>query len=212
MGKSSMTASAIAFDFGSIYAEKSRADEVKVLFVMNKPPRKNQRGPRANDKPGGWGCPTGQAESGEAPERTVLREMKAESGYSGSVIGELFTVEKPRISNTIFVYLVEPGDCPGNITECEEIAGMRWMSLREILSAPPAQTKTGERDPEGVYTSHVNRLLDAIYMMLEAPESLTESVKILTWIKKNPREIKALGEAMDEILSDRKFDHWFPEN
>lgn len=197
------TVSAVAFDF--------YFDEPRVLLVKNKkPPRKSMEG-----KPGGVGLPTGQLESKETMLHAVERETEDESGCSVSeIIGKLFVVKKTLkvfrknnpenlpshlnydlVPNEIHVFLVEATDSLGKVREIDEIDSSfePWVPLREVFKMPLAQNKSGsDRNPNGIYFSHLQRLYRAIESMVYNPEEeLVDGVAIKQWLEPNRHLLKS---------------------
>lgn len=199
-----LTISAIALDFDFVTSDssKSRADEIKVLLVKNKkPPRKSKEG-----KPGGCGLPTGQFESKEVALHAVKRETEEETGcLVKKVIGKLFVIHKMLkidgnpVPNDIHVFLIEASEPIRRVTETNEIdpSFEPWISLRQVFEMPFAQDKNmGNKNPNGIYFSHLQRLYRAIESMVFSPEDLLEGEAATEWLRPNR---KSLLDAMADL-------------
>lgn len=201
------TVSAVAFDFDFVTSDpsKSRADEIRVLLVKNKKPsRKSKEG-----KPGGFGLPTGQLESKENMIKALERETRDESGcLVRKVIGKLLMINKrlmingDPIPNEIHIFLVEASEPLSRIREVDEIDGSvdPWMTLQQVFKMPLAQDKGGtNKNPNGIYFTHRQRLYDSIESMVFHPEDLIEGETIKQWIKPNRKYLK---DAMADLDRD----------
>lgn len=201
-----ITVSAVAFDFDGTGSDPARwADEIKVLVVKNKkPPRKSKEG-----KPGGRGLPTGQVDQGENIKSALGREVWQESGYKvKKFVGELFVVnkllriEEEVVPNDIHVFLTEIYDLGGKVTEIDEIDASidPWTSLREIFEMPLAQNREGgNKNPDGIYYSHRQRLYWAIDYMFYGPNPDLKQVK-----EKRIVYTETDGEAIAKWMTDER--------
>lgn len=202
-----LTASAVAidFDFTTSDPSKSRADEIRVLLVKNKkPPRKSKEG-----KPGGVGLPTGQFESKESASKAVERETEDETGcLVEGFIGKLFVVNKRLkidgeiVPNEIHVFLVRASEVLYKVRETDEIDGSvePWTPLRQVFQMPFAQDRGGDnKNVNGIYFSHVQRLYRAIESMVYSPEELIDGEAIKRWLEPNRRHLVA---AMADLERD----------
>ena len=70
---------------------------------------------RAKQAPGEWIFPKGHVEAGEEAPDTAIRELKEESGYEGSVVRPVGSLEFAHGSRRMRVayFLVETGDRTG---------------------------------------------------------------------------------------------------
>jgi hypothetical protein len=186
-----LTASALTLNFDLVSDDP--AGEIKVLLVKNRP---------GKEKPGGWGFPTGQVESCESLTKTLERETKNESGFSvREILGKLFVITKPRIMNRIHLFLVEITDLSIGIIEKDEIenSGEPFKSLREILQMLTAVSADGSvRNPNGIYHSHVERLLEALNKLLFSPEELEDPGGVAPWVNEHRDELTAALESLDK--------------
>ena len=209
------TVSALAFDFDFTTTDpsKSRADEIKVLLIKNKkPPRNSKEG-----KPGGVGLPTGQLESKESMLHAVKRETEDESGCSiTKIVGKLFVINKRLqidgnpVPNEIHVFLVEASDSLRKVREIDEIDSSfePWVPLRQVFEMPLAQNKSGnDRNPCGIYFSHIQRLYRAIECMVYNPEELVDGTDIKRWLEPNR---KALMSAMVDLAKAGLLEKFLP--
>jgi hypothetical protein len=188
-----LTISAVALDFDFVTSDpsKSRADEIKVLIVKNKKPRRNSK----EGKPGGFGLPTGQLESKEAMLHAVERETEDESGCSVKrIVGKMFVINKllkiddNPVPNEIHVFLIEASEAMNRIREIDEIDGSvePWVPLRQVFEMPMAQDKNGgSRNTSGIYFSHLQRLYRAMEDMVFSPEDLIEGETVKLWLEPN---------------------------
>lgn len=183
------TVSAIAFDFDF--------NEPRVLLVKNKkPPRKSKEG-----KPGGVGLPTGQLESKEDMIEALKRETRDESGCSvKKVIGKFFLVNKliktddGFVPNEIHVFLVEASDSLSKVREIEEIDASfePWVPIKQAFEMSLAQNRGGsDRNANGIYFSHLQRLYRAIECMVFYPEELEDGEAIKKWLEPNRHLLKS---------------------
>ncbi len=205
--KTIFTVSAIAFDFDLVTSDpsKSRADEIKILLPKNKkPPKRSKEG-----KPPGFGLPTGQLESKEAMLHALKRETEDETGCSVTkIIGKLFVVNKHlkidgnSVPNEIHVFLVEASDTLHKVREVEEIdaSAEPWILLRQVFEKPFAQDKSGgNKNPNGIYFSHLRRLYNAIESMVYSPEDLIDGEAVKRWLEPNRRYLMG---AMSDLQKD----------
>ncbi len=95
-----------------------------------------------------WGLPKGLVEEGEAAEEAALREVREETGYSGSIrepLGEVsywFVWEGERIRKTVHFFLMDDsGAAPGE--RDHEMEEVRWFPLKE---APRVAGFRSEKD------------------------------------------------------------------
>ncbi|WP_327380330.1 NUDIX hydrolase [Streptomyces sp. NBC_01212] len=95
-----------------------------------------QRSEREKFLPGAWGVPCGKIEFGEELKDAVLRELKEESGLSGTVrslVGSSrFMSEKDGVSlhNVQLNYVVT--DLDGSVQLDESSQDHRWLRLSEL--------------------------------------------------------------------------------
>ena len=210
-----LTISAIALDFDFVTSNpsKSRADEIRILLVKNKkPPRKSKEG-----KPGGFGLPTGQLESKENMLEAVKRETRDESGCSVKrIIGKLFVVNKrlviddSPVPNEIHVFLIEASEPLSRIREIDEIDGSiePWVPLRQVFEMPFAQDKGGgNKNPNGIYFSHLRRLYNTVESMVFSPEDLIGGEAVRQWLKPNRRHLMG---AMADLEKDGLLKDFLP--
>ena len=179
-----------------------------------KPSRKSKEG-----KPGGFGLPTGQLESKEAMLHAVERETQDESGCSvGKIVGKLFVVNKrikiddQTVPNEIHVFLVEASEPLCRIREVSEIDGSvePWTPLRQVFEMSLAQDKGGgNRNPNGIYYSHLRRLYNAIESMVFYPEDLLEGEAVKQWLEPNRQSLMA---AMNDLEKDGLLESFSPQN
>jgi 8-oxo-dGTP pyrophosphatase MutT (NUDIX family) len=87
-----------------------------------------------------WGLPKGLVEPGESPEETAAREVREETGYSGTIrsaVGDVsywFVWEGTRIRKTVHFFLMEADDeLPG--ARDQEMEEVRWFPLEEAADA-----------------------------------------------------------------------------
>ena len=83
-----------------------------------------------------WGLPKGLVEPGESPEVAALREVREETGHTGSIrepLGEVsywFVWEGERIRKTVHFFLMDDnGEPPGE--RDQEMEEVRWFALDE---------------------------------------------------------------------------------
>ena len=81
-----------------------------------------------------WGLPKGLVEEGESPEEAALREVREETGHSGTIrepLGEVsywFVWEGDRIRKTVHFFLMDASDEePGE--RDHEMEEVRWFDL-----------------------------------------------------------------------------------
>src|SRR3989344_1627966 len=194
----SVSAIALNFDLVSSDPNLSRADEIRVLLPKNKkPPRGSKEG-----KPPGFGIPTGQTESKETIESTVERETKDETGYPVTrIIGKAFVIHKHWIPNEMHIFVVENSDYSVGVREKEEIDWTvePWHILREVFSMPHAQDKFGgNKNPNGIFYTHRQRLFRVIETMLRHPQDLIDGDKIAQWVKPYRKDLLS---AMEDLQS-----------
>ena len=197
--KTIRTVSAVAFDFDFVTSDpsKSRADEIRILVPKNKKPSRNSK----ERKPGGFGLPTGQLESQEAMLHAVERETEDETGCPvRKIVGKFFVVQRKLriddkfVPNEINVYLIEASGVMHRVRESDEIDPSvdPWISLRQVFEMPFAQDKSGSnRNPNGIYFSHLLRLYCAIDSMVFDPGDLVDGEPISQWLKPNRRALIA---------------------
>jgi len=194
-----LTVSAIAFDFDFTTSNpsRSRADEIKVLLVKNKkPPKRSKEG-----KPPGIGIQTGQFESKEAALSAAERELEDETGCQmRRSVGKLFVMHKRLkidgdfVSNEIHVFLVEASEPLRKVREVDEIDASfePWVPLRQVFEMPFAQNRGGgNKNPNGIYFSHLRRLYSAIESMVFYPEDLIDGEAVKQWLKPNRESLVA---------------------
>ena len=86
-----------------------------------------------------WSLPKGHIEDGESAEETAMREVREETGISGSVLASLgsieywFVTEGRRIHKTVHHYLMRAlgGELSDSDIEVTEVA---WVPLSELDS------------------------------------------------------------------------------
>lgn len=86
-----------------------------------------------------WSLPKGHIEQGESAEETAMREVREETGISGSVLASLgsieywFVTEGRRIHKTVHHYLMRAlgGELSDSDVEVTEVA---WVPLNELES------------------------------------------------------------------------------
>ncbi|MCE5290745.1 MAG: NUDIX hydrolase [Nocardiaceae bacterium] len=86
-----------------------------------------------------WSLPKGHIEQGESAEETAMREVREETGISGSVLASLgsieywFVTEGRRIHKTVHHYLMRAlgGELSDSDVEVTEVA---WVPLSELES------------------------------------------------------------------------------
>ena len=213
-----LTISAIAFDFDFVTSDtsKSRADEIRVLLVKNKkPPKRSKEG-----KPGGIGLPTGQLESKEGMLDALKRETRDESGcLVKRIVGKFFVINKlvevdgEPVPNEIHIFLIEASEPINKVREVDEIDGSvePWITLRQAFEMPRAQDKNGgNKNPNGIYFSHLERLHRAIDSMIHAPEEeLIDGKATKEWLAPNRRHLKA---AMTDLWQEGLLNEFLPKD
>lgn len=212
-----LTVSAIVIDFDGVdinNKDESPADKTMILKVRNQPPKKDSK----EQKPSGQGWPTGQVESLEEVAYALRREVSGETGHRIMRIVDLIRVYKKTIKdvndqpkeNLIFLYLAEVDGYNGKVVERDEIdASMEpWMSLREVFTTPFAQDRQfRNRNPYGLYFSHVKRLLDTLRYLLITPEDeLPET--LASWLKED-RHDEILRRAMEDMRNDGTLERFY---
>lgn len=108
---------------GGILVRRS-GDEPEVLLAS----RRTRRGDLV------WGLPKGLIEEGESSEEAAVREVREETGHSGTItefLGEVsywFVWEDERIRKTVHFFLMEEtGEGPGE--RDHEMEEVRWFPL-----------------------------------------------------------------------------------
>jgi 8-oxo-dGTP pyrophosphatase MutT (NUDIX family) len=83
-----------------------------------------------------WGLPKGLVEEGESSEEAALREVREETGHSGTIrepLGEVsywFVWDGERIRKTVHFFLMDDsGEPPGE--RDQEMEEVRWFPLAE---------------------------------------------------------------------------------
>ena len=83
-----------------------------------------------------WGLPKGLVEEGESPEEAALREVREETGHTGTIrepLGEVsywFVWDGERIRKTVHFFLMDHnGEPPGE--RDQEMEEIRWFPLGE---------------------------------------------------------------------------------
>jgi mutator protein MutT len=84
-----------------------------------------------------WSLPKGHIEDGETPEQTAVREVKEETGITGTVVRPLgsidywFVAENRRVHKTVHHYLLTAlsGELSDEDTEVTEVA---WVALDDL--------------------------------------------------------------------------------
>lgn len=88
-----------------------------------------------------WQLPKGRVEAGETPEETAVREVREETGVSGSVIAPLPTIDywfvergTVRVHKRVHYFLLSylGGDCKD--FDRREVSGAAWMPWEEALA------------------------------------------------------------------------------
>ena len=84
-----------------------------------------------------WGLPKGLVEEGESPEEAALREVREETGHSGTIrepLGEIsywFVWDGTRVRKTVHFFLMDAsGDEPG--PRDHEMEEVRWFPASEV--------------------------------------------------------------------------------
>jgi 8-oxo-dGTP pyrophosphatase MutT (NUDIX family) len=83
-----------------------------------------------------WGLPKGLVEEGESAEEAALREVREETGHSGTIrenLGDVsywFVWEGERIRKTVHFFLMDHnGEPPGE--RDQEMEEVRWFPLKD---------------------------------------------------------------------------------
>lgn len=143
-----------------------------------------QGGPRAvliarHDRQGRlvWSLPKGHIEPGETAEEAAVREVREETGISGTVIAPLgtidfwFVADRRRVHKTVHHFLLESvgGDLSDSDIEVEQVA---WVPLDEVaaLLAHDDERRLLDRIPEGLLTRPATPgLTDGAFRTQDAP-------------------------------------------
>jgi len=82
---------------------------------------------------GHWGLPKGRVDQGESVEFAVLRELKEETGYEGSVLGlsGVRTTLRNGVPGVFMCFDVAVNDAP-TAGHDNEISNVRWVTLDEV--------------------------------------------------------------------------------
>jgi ADP-ribose pyrophosphatase YjhB (NUDIX family) len=98
-------------------------DKKFLLIKRGIPPRK-----------GTWGSPSGFIETGETPEEACLRELKEETGVSGSIVrlADVFRIVDNEIYGDMLVmrYIVTAGD--DELVPGDEVEDARFFAISEL--------------------------------------------------------------------------------
>lgn len=84
-----------------------------------------------------WSLPKGHIEAGETREQTAEREIWEETGITGTVIGELgsidftFVADGRRIHKTVHHFVLERTGGTIN-TDDVEVADVAWVALNDV--------------------------------------------------------------------------------
>jgi ADP-ribose pyrophosphatase YjhB (NUDIX family) len=84
-----------------------------------------------------WSLPKGHIEEGETPEQAAIREIREETGISGSVLAPLGTIdfwfmaEDRRVHKTVHHFLLEAHDVELSDSDAE-VAEVAWVPLSEV--------------------------------------------------------------------------------
>lgn len=142
----------------------------KICLVKNRP---DPRG-----KPGGLGMPGGGMElTDRTPRRAARREIRNETGittvlekfFEKSKFGEVIINHREALDVEIAIYtffMKDTGEPLVPVVETDETNGLGWFTLAEILRMPSATDPDGRsKNPEGVYFSHRQRIVKALYKL-----------------------------------------------